>query len=153
MTTPLTLSDVGPAAPADPAAPPAVEVTLAQIVTRTVKLPTNARADSPLRVSTLNLKGLARIEQEFGSLDAVDEAVKDKGRGSASLLKLVTILVNQDLPDGSELSEEAVGRALSADRIALVNRVVEEMTRPLRAAPAGAKTAATEPPAAPTGAA
>lgn len=131
-TPPLTVKDVQPDTPAP--------VTLADIVTRSVELPLNANADTPIRVRPINLKGMANIEREFGSFDAIDAHLASTATPTLSTLKLITILVNQDRAEHEELSFEAVGRMIDGTRLPLIRSVLEAMTRPLRvAAPAAAK--------------
>lgn len=151
-----TLSaDMTGSGPAAADAAPAVNVTLSEIVTRTVKLPTNARNDSPLNVSVLNLKGLAAIEKKFGSFEAMDRLFLSTESPTAGVLSLITILVNQDRADHDELTEETVGRYIDGTRLPFIRGIIEDMTRPLRGAAsesaAKAKDPATTSPAAGVG--
>lgn len=151
---PLTLSDIsGDISPRmdSPPGTRAVAVTLAQIITRTVSLPSGADGSSPVRVSMLNLKGLAAIEEKFGGLDRIDSVLAESKSPTRALLDLVTILANQDLPDEMAYTPEAIGRMLTADRIEFVKRVIVEMTRPLLAGGSAPQKAETPSPSLSTG--
>lgn len=133
-----TLQDLAPAV----AASPAVEVTLSDIVTRSVSIPTNATADTPVRVRPINLKGLASIERRFGSFDKIEEQLQNTATPTADVVALITILVNQDRSEHEELTEETVGRMIDGSRVPFLRKLIEEMTRPLPvAAPAAAPAA------------
>jgi len=80
-------------------------------------------------VKPINFKGLGTMEKEYGSLQ--DIPGEDKLRGSIrELVKMLTILVNQDLKTKDEKSEDDVGRVINAENMESVIRAVVSAIRP-----------------------
>lgn len=102
-------------------------VTLAQIIMQDERL-NSIDANKDIYISPLNVYGLSLLEARFGSLEAIpvglDATWKDK-------LGVVTCLVNQDLDEHKHMTEAEVGRCINGENTPLIEKVLEDVVRPL----------------------
>lgn len=131
----IRLADITSEKPAKGQEP--IKLTLYQILMgEHENLPTTD-PNREVQVSSLNLKGLALIEQTFGGLEHIPAKCS-----MVEMIKLCTILVNQDLAKAEELSEDDVSRLLDGHRVALITKIIGKLLTPLPVAPTmGAKQA------------
>jgi len=114
--------------------PDEVEVTLHQILFNGFKVEGNDGRVLVFR--PLNLKAFAAIEDQWGSFENLAVIAANGKVKMREMIKLITILVNQDMDEDKEVSEDEVARAIPGDSYNLVNMVIDEIFRPLSQAPA-----------------
>lgn len=89
----------------------------------------NLDENATIVVKPVNFKGLGMMEREYGSLSAIPG--EDKLRSSVrELVKMLTILVNQDLKTADEKTEDEVGQIINGENMDSIVRAVVSATRP-----------------------
>jgi len=116
-----------------------VELTLADILLQTAVL-TDADDEATIVIKPINFKGLALLETAVGQDALLQLATGTPQWGT--MLKIVVVLVNQDLPPHQQMSEEEIGRLIDAKKAGLVSELAMEMLNPLLEG--GTQTEATE---------
>lgn len=114
-----------------------VEVTLHQILFNGFKVEGNDGRVLVFR--PLNLKAFAAIEDQWESFENLAVIAANGKIKMREMIKLITILINQDLDEDKEVSEDQVARAIPGDSYGLINMVLDEIFRPLSKAPATAE--------------
>lgn len=106
---------------------PVYEVSLGHVLLGGIilDLPENTQ----VRISPINLKGMAMLEEMYG--DKLHLLMTEESLSMATIIKLATVLVNQDRPVDAHLTEDEVGRAIKPNMLAVVNEIVQEMVSPL----------------------
>lgn len=103
------------------------EVSLADILLGGATIET-ADAEQEVRIKPINLKGLAALTRMFGNdLKGMSGLPCDYDQ----TVKILTILVNQDLPAEQEIGEDTVARMITVDIIQQVDNIVRELISPL----------------------
>ncbi len=95
----------------------------------TARIPTLDKSKE-VKVNSLNLKGLALIEREFGGLEQIPER-----RTVAQTITLIAILINQDRDESEHLSTDDVGRLIDGRRIDVATAAIQQLLTPKADAP------------------
>jgi len=92
-------------------------------------------------VKPVNFKGLALFEKEYGDLSKIpgEDVLRHSPR---ELCRVLTILVNQDLPREKERSDDEVGRVINGENMETIIRAVMSAVRPTPASATGLAGAA-----------
>jgi len=109
-------------------------VTLAQLLVDPESLPSpeGEGAETEVVVRPVNLGGLKKLEDAYGQ-DLVRLPRNPREIKQADVLKIATILVNQDRDAKQAMSEEEVGRLIDAEKMNAVGDIIWRMIHPLLA--------------------
>lgn len=85
-------------------------------------------------VKPVNFKGLSLMEREYGDLISLPSEDEFR-RSPKKLVRLLTILVNQDLDADKEKTDDEVGKIVDSENMNDVIRIVMAAVRPTPASP------------------
>ena len=118
-----------------------VTLSLSQILFEE-KVVAGLEPGSTVVVKPINFKGLAGLEAEFGDLTKVPSQV-EMVNSPRQLLRVLRILVNQDLPIDQERTEDEIGRIINATNIAVLAEAMASAMRPTPASGVGPEASPT----------